>query len=73
MAEARELSVILYSILPKAIDISISIHGTRAMQTLVEVLADKVPQLSTECLMLVRELESNILEMSTHVNGNHVI
>ncbi len=43
------------------------------MQTLVEVLAEKVPQLSTECLMLVRELESNILEMSTHVNGNHVI
>jgi hypothetical protein len=29
--------------------------------------------METECLMLVRELESNALSLSTHVNGNHVI
>jgi hypothetical protein len=38
-----------------------SVHGTRAMQTLVEVLAVNVPQMETECLILIKELESNIL------------
>lgn len=73
VAAARDLSLIVHAILPKATSISMSVHGTRAMQTLVEVLADKVELLNTECLMLVRELENSILNLSTHVNGNHVI
>jgi len=73
VSSQRDLTVIVHSILPKATSISMSVHGTRAMQTLVEVLAGNVSNLQTECLMLVRELETNILQLSTHVNGNHVI
>ena len=73
VASKRDLSLIVHSILPKATSISMSVHGTRAMQTLVEVLADKIPGMETECNMLVKELECNILNLSTHVNGNHVI
>jgi hypothetical protein len=50
-----------------------SVHGTRAMQTLVEVLAKNIKVMSTECILLIEQLNSNILSMSTHVNGNHVI
>jgi len=49
VCEPRELSLILHSILPKATAISLSVHGTRAMKTLVEVLAFNIQQMETEC------------------------
>lgn len=73
VCEPRDLSLILDSILPKATAISLSVHGTRAMQTLVEVVAFNINLMDSECQLLIKELECNIQQLSTHVNGNHVI
>ncbi len=43
------------------------------MQTLVEVLAVNIRELEHECLMIIKQLEDNLLQLSTHANGNHVI
>ncbi len=73
VCEPRDLSLILHSILRKATAISLSVHGTRAMQTLVEVVAFNINLMDSECQLLIKELECNIQQLSTHVNGNHVI
>ncbi len=53
--------------------ISKSVHGTRAMQTLVEVIANNIAVLENACFTLINELNVDMLSMSTDVNSNHVI
>lgn len=73
VAKPRELVMIVDSINTKATDISLSVHGTRAMQTLVEALALNIKDMESHCRLMIEELNKNILQLSTHVNGNHVI
>lgn len=73
VSSVSELAQIVDAVLPTAISISLSVHGTRAMQSLVEMIAQNTPSLHEECQCLIRELDTDILQMSTHVNGNHVI
>lgn len=61
VSEARDLKVVVQAILPKATAISLSVHGTRAMQTLVEVLAANISKMHSECMGLICELDQNIL------------
>lgn len=49
------------------------LHGTRAIQTLVEVLGKNPTALHQEILMLGSEMSQYIFDLSTHPNGNHVI
>ena len=48
-------------------------HGTRVIQTLIEVLGKHVVYLHDVIMLIISELDQNIFEMSTHANGNHVI
>jgi pumilio RNA-binding family len=73
VSSPNELSLIVDSILSQATTISLSVHGTRAMQTLVEVLAVHIDSMESHCRLMIEELDRNILQLSTHVNGNHVI
>lgn len=68
-----ELQIIVDAVAPKAAAISLSVHGTRAMQTLVETLAQNIKGLEVQCRRLIQEVDFEILQLSTHVNGNHVI
>lgn len=73
VSKADELILIVNSISTKATTISLSVHGTRAMQTLVEAMAVNIKDMEPHCRQMIQELNKNILQLSTHVNGNHVI
>ena len=49
------------------------LHGTRAIQTLVEVLGSQPAAFHHEILALGAEMSQYIFDLSTHPNGNHVI
>lgn len=53
--------------------ISESVHGTRAMQTLVEVIAHNIVGLDSACQALITELNVDMLAISTNANSNHVL
>ena len=55
------------------LEISKNIHGTRAMQTLVEFLSKNIKDLKNEVLTLIDILKQDILDLSTNVHSNHVI
>jgi len=68
-----DLSKIVDYLLPHCVAISSNIHGTRVIQTLVEVLASRHQKFHNELTKLITELNINIVELSTHTHGNHVI
>jgi len=49
------------------------LHGTRAIQTLVEVLGQNPMALHQEIIAIGAEMSQYIFDLSTHPNGNHVI
>jgi len=57
---------------PIAGDVSFSIHGTRAVQTLVDTVCGK-PQLENLLLHLIQHLRSQVLDLTMDIHGNHVI
>lgn len=69
----RDLLTVVNSIQTSVAVISASAHGTRAMQTLVEVIASNIAAMEGACMMLINELSVDILAMSTNANSNHVI
>jgi len=50
-----------------------SIHGTRAIQILVEKLSVQINDLSQEVFMLIAQFTPDILELANDVHSNHVI
>jgi len=48
-------------------------HGTRAMQTLVEVLAQRKETHDFELKKLTEVMAKRIVELSMNTHGNHVI
>ncbi len=68
-----ELRQIVRAILPHIFEISTSVHGTRAMQTLAEVVSAHLPALQEEIALLTGGLAGRVVELSTHAHGNHVI
>jgi hypothetical protein len=73
VSEVSELRSMIQVILPHIFDISTSVHGTRAMQTLSEVISKHLDTLRPEIELLIEILESKVVELSTHAHGNHVI
>ena len=61
------------AVLPSIVDISMDVHGTRAIQTLIEVLGKNQTTYQNELLMIGSEFEQYIFELATHPNGNHVL
>lgn len=59
----------LYSL----VEVSMDLHGTRAIQTLVEVLGQNPMALHQEIIAIGAEMSQYIFDLSTHPNGNHVI
>ena len=49
------------------------VHGTRVMQTLVEVLGRNYLDCHAEILDLAAEFNEAIFDMAIHPNANHVI
>jgi len=68
-----EVSHIVQAILPRCVEISLNVHGTRVIQTLVEVLAQKCYTMRHHLNCLINEFRGSLLELATHAHGNHVI
>ena len=60
-------------VLPHSYQVSASMHGTRAMQTLIEVLASRASRFHLELVNLIAELSQRLVELAVHTHGNHVI
>ena len=73
MSGENELRVILSVVQQSVFEIATSVHGTRAMQTLVEKMLDHSGSLSSEFHSLCATLQGQVFELSTHTHGNHVI
>jgi hypothetical protein len=53
----EELKIIIDAVALKAQEISLSVHGTRAMQTLVETVAKNIKGLEKQCRKLIKEID----------------
>jgi hypothetical protein len=73
VSKDSELRFMIQVILPHIFEISTSVHGTRAMQTLSEVISEHLDTLRPEIDLLTDALASRVVELSTHTHGNHVI
>ena len=69
----NDIKKIINAIIPALVEICMDNHGTRVIQTLIEVMRKHYVHLNNEIFMIVNELDQNIFEMTTHANGNHVI
>jgi len=73
VSSVSTLKQLIHSILPSIVDVSMNLHGTRVIQTLVESLAADPTFLHEEILAIGTQMSHYIYDMSTHTNGNHVI
>jgi hypothetical protein len=67
------LKQLVHAVLPSVVEISMDLHGTRVIQTLVEVLGREPAALHHQILAMGAEMSQYIFDLSTHPNGNHVI
>ena len=79
MADPETLNKIVMSTLGQIVDISLNIHGTRAIQTLIDRLAKYIHQDSSNSLnhynlmQVIGALNTEIVELTMDMHGNHVI
>lgn len=73
VASSQEIRQIINQILPSVSDIAVSIHGTRAIQFLVEILHLHYTYLEQDILNVIQHMRMRIKELSLSVHGNHVI
>ena len=73
VCQVKNLRQFVSAVLPSIVDISMDVHGTRAIQTLIEVVGKDPATFHNELLAIGNELESYIFELATHPNGNHVL
>ena len=66
-SEAQRLSI-LAKVAPNLISISLNLHGTRAVQKLVETLTSP-----SETELLVESLKQSVIALVKDLNGNHVV
>lgn len=69
----QQLSHIVDEVLPNINKISINIHGTRSIQTLVDVLSKKLEIFEKDILKIIGQLKKQVRDLSLNVHGNHVI
>ena len=73
VAPVASLIQLVQATLSSLVEVSMDLHGTRAIQTLVEVLGKEPSALHKEILAIGHEMSQYIFDLSTHPNGNHVI
>ena len=73
VAPVASLRQLVKACLHSLVEVSMDLHGTRAIQTLVEVLGRTPQACHKEILMIGAEMSQYIFDLSTHPNGNHVI
>lgn len=73
VAPTSSLKQLVQACLSSVVEVSMDLHGTRAIQTLVEVLGREPAALHQEILAIGSEMSHYIFDLSTHPNGNHVI
>lgn len=73
VSSVNDIKKIIAAVMPNLIQICMDNHGTRVMQTLIEVMAKEHTQLQSELSQIIYELNNNIFELCLHANGNHVI
>jgi hypothetical protein len=79
MADAETLHKIVMSTVGQIVDISLNIHGTRAIQTLIDRLARFAIEDSSNAMhhfnlmQVIRALNTEIVELTMDMHGNHVI
>ena len=73
VASDDDLRCFFRAIVDRTFDIASNVHGTRAIQTLLEVLGQKNDRFDAEILELVHKLEEHAVELTMHTHGNHVI
>lgn len=73
VCDVPALKQLVKSVLPSLVEVSMDLHGTRCIQTLVEVLGNEPTALHSEILAIGSEMSQYIFDLSTHPNGNHVI
>lgn len=73
VCSVNDIRRIVASIAPALVEISMDNHGTRVIQTLIEILGKNAYYLHNEILVMIAELDQSIFDLSTHANGNHVI
>ena len=73
VATDASLRKLLDYVLSHCFQVSASMHGTRAMQTLIEVLASRAELFHFELTKLINEFMPRVVELSVHTHGNHVL
>ena len=73
VAPVSGLKQLVQACLPSLVEVSMDLHGTRAIQILVKVLGQHTGALHQEILAMGAEMSQYIFDLSTHPNGNHVI
>jgi len=84
-ADANTLSIIISTISNQLVFISLNVHGTRAVQTLIEKLAHNVNSQTAETsqnermlnhcnlVSVINALDSQIVDLTMNMHGNHVL
>ena len=72
-ATEEELKGLVATIQPTLVDISTNVHGTRAVQTLIEVLSKNTKKTEQLLLSIIQYLRPQIRDLSLNAHGNHVI
>lgn len=73
VANLKQLTEIVNVVLPDLVQISTSVHGTRAVQSLVEVIGEQLPVTENLLLRLIAQLKHDVKQLSMSAHGNHVI
>lgn len=69
----KELRLIIQAVSARVTQTSLNVHGTRAIQALVEALANHSDSLEIEILRIIQDLRPKMLTLATDAHGNHVL
>ena len=64
VANDEELKTLIDIILPSIVDISMNVHGTRAVQTLIEMLSKSTKQTEHLLMSIIQYLRPSIKDLS---------
>lgn len=68
-----ELKQLVNVIIPSIVKITTNIHGTRSIQTLIDILSKNLEFFRDEISRIIAAITPSVRELSLNVHGNHVI
>lgn len=69
----NELKQLVNVIIPSIVKIIMNIHGTRSIQTLIDILSKNLDFFNEEISRIILQITPAIKDLSLNVHGNHVI